>query len=406
MRMHTFVSMRATPPDQMFARVCRRLQYLRDKLLADLKSSEKVFVYKITARNLTDDELRRLHGALRRYGDNTLLYVRYADPGHPAGAVEMTEPGLLIGYVDRFAMSASGENLGAQTVAWTDICRKAYRLRASKAAGGDTRIPMPGDASSELGADPDLAACDLMMNFESLGGSGHGCEFGILQRGFGAEPLGLLRWADLAPHLLAEALEQEFEGVGLVENTILFVPPGDRPEYWTRDSRYWMAMRTFVAADATSEEQMREQVCRRLQFLRDKLIGDLRASAKIFVFKVIERNLTDQEIGRLHAAMRRYGDNTLLYVRYQDEEHPNGIVEVAADGLMIGYIDRFAHSKTDENLGPATQSWVALCKAAHALRTTHAPVGAIGNRLTSDQADVRCMGESVRTNAPDPSLSC
>jgi hypothetical protein len=165
-------------------------------------------------------------------------------------------------------------------------------------------------------------------------------------------------------------------------------------------------MRTFVAADATSEEQMREQVCRRLQFLRDKLIGDLRASAKIFVFKVIERNLTDQEIGRLHAAMRRYGDNTLLYVRYQDEEHPNGIVEVAADGLMIGYIDRFAHSKTDENLGPATQSWVALCKAAHALRTTHAPVGAIGNRLTSDQADVRCMGESVRTNAPDPSLSC
>jgi hypothetical protein len=368
MRMHTFVSMRATPPDQMFARVCRRLQYLRDKLLADLKSSEKVFVYKITARNLTDDELRRLHGALRRYGDNTLLYVRYADPGHPAGAVEMTEPGLLIGYVDRFAMSASGENLGAQTVAWTDICRKAYRLRASKAAGGDTRIPMPGDASSEL--------------------------------------LGLLRWADLAPHLLAEALEQEFEGVGLVENTILFVPPGDRPEYWTRDSRYWMAMRTFVAADATSEEQMREQVCRRLQFLRDKLIGDLRASAKIFVFKVIERNLTDQEIGRLHAAMRRYGDNTLLYVRYQDEEHPNGIVEVAADGLMIGYIDRFAHSKTDENLGPATQSWVALCKAAHALRTTHAPVGAIGNRLTSDQADVRCMGESVRTNAPDPSLSC
>ena len=205
------------------------------------------------------------------------------------------------------------------------------------------------------------------MDFESLGGAGHGCEFGLFQREFGAEPLGLLRWADLAPHLLAEALEREFDGVGLPENTVLFVPPGDQPEYWTRDSRYWMAMRTFVGTDAMSEEQMRGQACRRLQFLRDKLIGDLRAGEKIFVFKVIERNLSDEEIGRLHSSMRHYGENALLYVRYQDEQHPNGTVEVAADGLMIGYIDRFAFSKTDENLGPATESWLAICQAAHRL---------------------------------------
>jgi hypothetical protein len=239
------------------------------------------------------------------------------------------------------------------------------------------------------------------MDFESLGGSGHGCEFGVFQREFGAEPLGLLRWADLAPHLLAEALEREFEGVGLAENTVLFVPSGDRPEYWTRDSRYWMAMRTFVAADAVPEEQMREQVSRRLQFLRDKLMGDLQTGEKIFVFKVIERNLTDEEIGRLHATMRRYGDNTLLYVRYEDEEHPNGTVEVAADGLMIGYIDRFAFSKTDENLGPATESWTAVCKAAHSLWTARAKVGTVRNLARSNTRAKHDMVVLIRAHVVD-----
>ncbi len=255
-----------------------------------------------------------------------------------------------------------------------EVAQAVFEARLRLAGAGlDGRTATAG-APAVHADDPELMHC-LVMDFESLGGSGHGCEFGVFQREFGAEPLGLLRWADLAPHLLAEALEREFEGVGLAENTVLFVPPGDRPEYWTRDSRYWMAMRTFVAADATSEEQMRELACRRLQFLRDKLIGDLQAGEKIFVFKVIERNLTDEEIGRLHAAMRRYGDNTLLYVRYEDEEHPNGTVEVAADGLMIGYIDRFNFSRTDENLGPATESWTAVCRAAHSLWKAGAPVG-------------------------------
>ena len=42
----------------------------------------------------------------------------------------------------------------------------------------------------------------IVTQFESLGGTGHGCEFGLFQRHFGAEPLGLLRWADLSPELL------------------------------------------------------------------------------------------------------------------------------------------------------------------------------------------------------------
>jgi tetratricopeptide (TPR) repeat protein len=185
-----------------------------------------------------------------------------------------------------------------------------------------------GETASDTGgvdtrADAVLGPCDLVMQFESLGGAGHGCEFGIFQRSFGAEPLGLLRWADLGPEQLATALEMEFDGVGLPENTELFVPPtSGEPEYWTRDLRYWMVMRTFVPVADIAEDEMRSRVCRRLQFLRRKLADDLRAGSKIFVYKNLRRNLTEAEIERLHRAMQRYGDNRLLYIRYEDAGHP------------------------------------------------------------------------------------
>jgi len=123
----------------------------------------------------------------------------------------------------------------------------------------------------------------LVMCFESLGGSGHGCEFGLFQRHFDAEPLGLLRWADLSQDLLIKALETRFEGVGLPENTIVF-QPDHSDEWWTRDSRFWMAMRSFVKVAEVDQERMTKQVCRRLQFLRQKLIEDLEAGEKIFVY--------------------------------------------------------------------------------------------------------------------------
>ena len=232
----------------------------------------------------------------------------------------------------------------------------------------DGKTSISDERSSQPVGGSGLAASELVMNFESLGGGGHGCEFGILQRECGAEPLGLLRWADLAPHLLAEALESEFDGVGLSEHTEVFVPPDSDPaEYWTRDRRYWMAMRTFVQVEELSLKQMRDRACRRLRFLRRKLMDDLRNGDKIFVYKVLERNLADAELKRIHNAMRQYGDNTLLYVRYEDENHPNGTVELAARGLLIGYIDRFSNSPAHEYLGLASESWLAICRKAHAL---------------------------------------
>lgn len=244
------------------------------------------------------------------------------------------------------------------------------RLAESDPAAIDTEADGSARSSGDAG-DPQT----LMMRFESIGGSGHGCEFGLVQRKFGAEPLGLLRWADLGGDAegLIGALNTEFAGIGEPEHTeLITLPNGGRNEYWTRDRRYWMAMRAFIFEDEIPRDKMYAQACRRLQYLRRKLVEDLRDGSKIFVYKNMWRNLTDEELARLHTAMRGYGDNTLLYVRFEEAGHLNGTVTAPEPGLMVGYIDHFAFSPKDEPMGDATFSWVALCREALRLRDTAA----------------------------------
>jgi hypothetical protein len=223
----------------------------------------------------------------------------------------------------------------------------------------------PAPKPDEATVDPGLR--DLMMRFENLGGRGLGCEFGIVQRDCGAEPLGLLRWADMPYEGLIAALAARFDGVGSAANTELFLAPigGGRQEYCTRDRRGMMFMRTFIGETEAPFDKMYASACRRLQYLARKLVDDLTQGSKIFVFRLTDRVLTDAELDRLHAAMRAYGDNTLLYVRHQDAAHRNGTVERAAPGLLIGYIDRFKLSPTGEvSKTPATGSWLRICEHA------------------------------------------
>jgi thioredoxin-like negative regulator of GroEL len=220
------------------------------------------------------------------------------------------------------------------------------------------------EADAELDADQRLA-----LRFESFGGTLHGCEFGLVQRACRVEPLGLLRWCEMAPENLIDALNNNFAGVGEPENTILAIEETDEgPEYFTRDRRFLMSMHTFVRTDEQPADRFFAQSCRRIRYLAEKMIEDLTAGEKIFVYKNTNRDLTETEIGEIRRAMSRYGRNMLLYVRYAGEEHPNGTVEWVEDGLMYGYLDRFIVARSGEYIGPVTESWVAICRAASALR--------------------------------------
>lgn len=217
--------------------------------------------------------------------------------------------------------------------------------------------------------DPRAAIRDLVMDFESLAGNMLGCEFGMFQREFGAEPIDLLRWADMTYDGIVFCLENRFEGVGSEEYTELFVNRENaRPEYCTRDKRGFMFQRTFIYEDEMPYDRRWKQALRRLSYLKQLLMADLEEDNKIFVYRLTTRNLTPAEIDRLHRAMQSYGRNTLLYVRYADEAHPPGTVEFAAPGLLIGYTDKFKMSADGQLLAsPPSASWLAVCRRAHEL---------------------------------------
>jgi len=281
-----------------------------------------------------------------------------------------------------FAADAAGRGDDAEALARWHAARHRFpldrniqtclfeaRLRrlGSESGGGADDDPVASPAPEETAA-PDRAMYDTMMAFESLGGALLGCEFGGIQRAFGAEPLGLLRWADLGPDHLAAALECRFAGVGDPAHTELTVAADrDPPEYVTRDRRFHMAMHSFVPAAEVPPDTMFAGACRRLRYLRRKLIDDLGGDTKIFVYKLTFRDLTDTELERIHRAVRDYGAGTLLYVRYADAAHPDGTVEAAAPGLLIGYIDHFGVSRDETPLPLPVESWATICRRAHGL---------------------------------------
>ena len=228
---------------------------------------------------------------------------------------------------------------------------------------------------------------DVMMSFESLGGTLGGCEFGGAQRAFGAEPLGLLRWTEMTDRDLLAALNARFEGVGEPQYTELTVSNvGGRNEYRTHDKRFGMAMHTFIHEDEIPHDKMYVQACRRLQYLRRKLLEDLDTASKVFVYKTTPRILTDEELLLLHTAIRRYGDTTLLYVRTQDATHRLGDVEIVRPGLMVGYIDQFSAQAQGGRLTDSSASWAPICRNAYKLwQTQRQQASAPGAGVLADE---------------------
>jgi hypothetical protein len=122
---HAWVDAGAMSVEELHQREVRRVPLLVRKLLEDLLSGEKIFVFKGMGA-LAEEVVFPLAAALRRYGPNTLLHVTLADAEHRAGMVEAKAPGFLVGYLDRFAPGDDAHDLALAQ--WVSVCRGAYRL--------------------------------------------------------------------------------------------------------------------------------------------------------------------------------------------------------------------------------------------------------------------------------------
>jgi tetratricopeptide (TPR) repeat protein len=205
---------------------------------------------------------------------------------------------------------------------------------------------------------------ELMMRFESLGS---GCAFGLVQRHFGAEPLGLLRWGAIPPAALARALDQGFEGIGNPDNVRVFEFYNSK-EYFFRDVFYSLEMHTFVSMNDVPIERMTKQMIRRVTYLADKLKMDLalpRDEAKIYVYKNHTGSMSMNEVNLIFRSLRRYGKHTLLCIRSADDEHAEGVVEVVEDGLLIGRLDGLEASNSNAANGVRYEAWFDVCARAH-----------------------------------------
>lgn len=202
------------------------------------------------------------------------------------------------------------------------------------------------------------ATPELMTQFESLG---QNCEFGLVQRRCGAEPLGLLRFASTPLPALLAALKTRFRGLGEADQLDVQLA---NDEYLILDKRFGFLYHAWIKLGEASPEEIRQREERRLPFLRRKLVDDLEEGRKIFVYHGMEP-LSRAAMLSLVAAMRAYGPATLLWVELQDEAHPAGTVEMITTGLLKGYMDRFAPGENAHDLSLA--AWVSLCRNAFSL---------------------------------------
>jgi tetratricopeptide (TPR) repeat protein len=266
----------------------------------------------------------------------------------------------------REAMNRWGEALRLLP-AEADVRKGIATTRLALAA----EIEANGGDASEIEAhqiDDRGSISDLLMKFENLGAPVWGCEFGFVQRKFGAEPISLLRWGGVNTDRLIEALECRFEGVGSPEQTILHLPAaGGQMDYHTRDTRFWIELHTFVYHGEMPEDKLLAQCCPRIRYLRRKLIEDLETGSKIFIFRPGAPIPSTEQFARLHAAMRSYGDNTLLHVLCGDPNHRVGTVEIVKPGLMIGYLSRLSWSAKTGVGTPDFSCWIRICAEAYRL---------------------------------------
>jgi tetratricopeptide (TPR) repeat protein len=211
---------------------------------------------------------------------------------------------------------------------------------------------------------PRLSDTELMTRFESLG---DGCEFGLVQRHFSSEPLGLLRWSNVSPRQLIDLLECRFEGVGDLENTYVHLDIRSG-EYMIGDRRFFL-MHSFLKLGEISEEEVLRKMIQRTGYLRQNITEKLEQGLKIFVYRKKTGDLTDIETSDIVTVFsKNFPNSHILLVRRTDIGSKVGKVEKFAENAMFGFVSSFAHDLRLPSI--AFSEWRDVCASALALHSS------------------------------------
>jgi hypothetical protein len=206
-----------------------------------------------------------------------------------------------------------------------------------------------------------LSPADLVCHFESLG---HNCEFGMMQRMVGADPLGLLRFGGIEAHSLLRGLDHAFEGIEDASRLHVFTSSDDTSEeYAVRDGNYGVQFHTHIHTSEMAEDAVRQKMAVHLGFLRRKFEETLQTGHSIFVLHHRACQTVPQVQPFLNM-LRSYGRNSLLFVTPSRDISPGTVEQIKPD-LFHGYIDKHMpqHDPADINV-PA---WLSICANTYRL---------------------------------------
>jgi hypothetical protein len=226
-----------------------------------------------------------------------------------------------------------------------------HGIRIYALAPGEPAGPAPTRSPDSLES---LALC-----FESLG---QGCQFGLIQRQMGAEPLNLLRFVDTTTSRLVDGLVTGFAGVDSPDGLTLGQADRSNPTYTWRQDSFQLTFDTLIdIGKAEPHAVLRDQV-KRLAFLRRKFAEDLRAAEKIYVLTRSDV-LTEPEALAVFCALSLHGKNTLLWTVFGDPASTGQVAEMAPGFLrgQLGVVD-------EERYAPLA-AWLQLLKNAYDLKT-------------------------------------
>ena len=329
-----------------------------------------------TARQDWPEALRRWRRAHEAHPEQVVAQTRMIEALRMAGRADEAEalatarlaehpdePELLIEHVWA-AVAREDWQAAAVRLDAVQANEKAAPLISEPLAAVEPQIRSLSAAATSPAAsiDEEIPVNELVLKFESIG---ERCDFGAVQRHFGAEPLGLLRFAWSRLDCLIAALADRFEAIGTVDDTG-FEAYGD--ETILRMKKYALIFHTFVNGvdqqPADQREVFYQQQRRRLLFLKDKLVRDLEAGEKIWIYATRDY-ATDADAAKLSAALRAYGPNALLYVRPERDDRPAGTVEALGDGLYAGYFPDLTDFVSGHQ--PPFGLWRELCLRTYQL---------------------------------------
>ena len=200
-------------------------------------------------------------------------------------------------------------------------------------------------------------AAGMMGRFVSLGMN---CEFGLLQRRCGIEPLGLFRFGFVPLVGLVAALRDRF--AGLSDDAGITVRVDSQREYIVGSNAYGFEFHTLTKTDWETEASIRHHFIRkRLPLLVRMLMEELQAGEKLFVYRG-EPATTVADVQPLVEAISGYGPGQLLFVTAAADPSRAGSVERMSERLMVGYLDRLAPLRLATEL--SVSSWLDVCRHA------------------------------------------